>query len=162
MLFVMDADSDVFEGTENAGRLRKITEAFVALTLQPAFNKLPHSCNTARDGAKHMTYATNRRYRVYQADWEQFASLFSAVLQRTDLRTHCAMRYVRFYVCEHGLKMSREAGQVLLNSLIDMDHEHTDVIQIHHASNFSNRRDTSEALLIRLDRLSSLFLGQAL
>lgn len=156
----MDPNSELFDDTNDDKRLRKMVDAvdaFVALVLQKCLNLLSNDTNTARDGAKYVTYKTNGKYNIYHNDWVTFAKLFSDQLKDTDLRTHCAMSCVRFYTCAHGIKMTREAGAGYLEGIIDVDHDYVDIVQIHHASNLSWRNDSNEALLVRLDCLAHLF-----
>lgn len=130
------------------GRVHVIATAFQALVVQKALNDMPLACESARDGAKFSMFDVDRTYEIYEADWPYFASALTARLEMTNLSQNCGMSIVRLYTCEHGLKMSSEAASAYLTDLlVDVDHPHVDVMQLHHATNIA-LRDGDKPLLV--------------
>lgn len=58
------------------------------------------------------------------------------------------MRCARFYVCHHGVRLTKAQGQRVLNSIADIDHAHIDVLQVHRADVFTC--ENNEPLLVKL------------
>jgi len=47
----------------------------------------------------------------------------------------CYMAYVRFYVCEHGMRLENPMAAVVLADTVRVTHDHFDVFHIHRADN---------------------------
>lgn len=110
---------------------------------------LPKMTNTARAGIRYVSYNVDRIYTVMQDDFHDFALHFAEVLSDIDLRNACGMSYVRFYVCQHGMRLRKNLARSLLRRAVDVDHDEVDMIQIHRADTLRVSED--DAILIKLD-----------
>jgi len=64
------------------------------------------------------------------------------------------MTCVRFYVGFHGLRLCKTRARLLLDSVVDLEHAHVDVLQVHRANTL--RCPDGDVLLIKLDGSDSL------
>lgn len=118
---------------EEAGRLRVCASAFIKEIIMRAAKLLDDDTETARAGIKYYRHGSNRSYSVFKTDFPIFAQYLTFVLQDRSLREACGMTCVRFYTDLHGLRLDKESAHSTLNSIVEINHSHIDVLQIHRA-----------------------------
>lgn len=136
--------------THEEGRLRKACSAFILNILTPAVRRLTTMSETAMTGLKYLVYDVDRVYNVVQRDYDCFARSVSTLLETTNLSDVCGMRYVRFYMANHGLRLERHVAKRYVNELVDLDHAHLDVMQIHKANSLILNDGTYDAIVVKL------------
>lgn len=99
-----------------------------------------------------------------QADYEAFAANVTERLRKIHLRDDCGMMCVRFYCCEHSLRLPKEVALAFINNIVDVDYRHVNVIQIHRADNLRFDHDDQDVILTKLygrrtKLISRLFIG---
>lgn len=122
---------------ESEGRLRVTVQSFIHRVIVRAAKRLPKNCDTSRDGLKYVSYDVDRTYRVMQRDFKLFARLVTEELRNIDLRDRCAMSVVRFYNCEHGMRLEKNQAQQVIHQRFRIDHPHAELIQLHRADTIS-------------------------
>lgn len=113
------------------GRVRASCTAFIRNIVIPAVQELPANLATAKTGLRYLSHDVRSSYHVISRDYRVFARLITGQLIVTDTRVTCGMSNVRFYMAEHGLKLGRDAAESFLREIVNVDHEHVDVVQIH-------------------------------
>lgn len=118
-----------------------------------ACKELREDAETARGGAAYVRHYVDREYRVFQRDYRDFAQRFTDVLERIDLREVCGITFLRFYMAQHELRLDKSQAQNMLQRMLDVDHRHMDVAQIHRAhtlvpSNRAANTDDDEGVLL--------------
>jgi len=136
------------------GRLRAACTAFINGIVLPAARRIPVSALTARTGLTSVERDVDRTYTVYRRDYATFAANLTAMLAEVDLRQACGIDCIRFYVCRHGLRLEKSRARALLDAVVDVDHHHVDLLQVHRADTLSFKDDDDDdgsALLVKLD-----------
>lgn len=168
VIFRMDASSPFFDGvpqrstTESEGCTRAACSSFMTNIIIRAAQELPMNTETSKAGIKYVSFDVARNYNVMRADFQSFAKCISHVLLTTDMREVCGMNCVRFYTCQHGMRLEKYWANLFLRDIVDVDHAHVDVLQIHRADNLSF--DDEDPIVVKLsgrenDSLLSLFAG---
>lgn len=55
------------------------------------------------------------------------------ILTELSIRRVLGMRYIRFYVCHHGLRAPRGTAISIVTHRIIIEHQHVDIVQVHRA-----------------------------
>jgi len=84
-----------------------------------------------------------------QTDFASFARRMSFFLGDTNLSTMCGLQFVRFYVSSHGMRLPKRRAEALLREIVNIDHAHMDVLQIHRADNLSFDDGTNDEIIVR-------------
>lgn len=67
-----------------------------------------------------------------------------------DLRSECGIRVIKFYHALHGARIKdKNAAKRYLDSFVDVDHMHVDVVQVHRADVLSC--NDNDALLVQVE-----------
>jgi len=122
-------------GREDDGLLRMSCQAFIKRILFAAIHDINKNTFTARGGAPYLRYDVTRAYRVMAIDYRDVARRVSEILANKNLLELCYMSCVRFYICEHGMRLEKPMAAAVLADTVDMTHEHFDVLQVHRADN---------------------------
>lgn len=160
--FQIDGSSNLLEDVTTKDGHVIATNAFVHNVIVRAAKYLSKDTETARGGISYLSYNVDRTYNITEKDFDAFAANVTEVLTDFDLRNKCGMSIVRFYMCEHGMRLRKESGMVLLKEMANEDHPHVDILQIHCADTL--HFPDGDAILIKVagtreDRhsLNSLF-----
>ncbi|KMQ89010.1 hypothetical protein RF55_11401 [Lasius niger] len=122
-------------GRKEDGPLRTACEAFIRQILFGAIQDIPENTLTARGGAAYVEYDVSRTYRVMASDYDGYVREVSQLLSDVNILETCHMHCVRFYMCEHGLRLDKNLAAAYLADTVDVAHGHLDVLQIHRADN---------------------------
>ncbi|TGZ52329.1 hypothetical protein DBV15_11753 [Temnothorax longispinosus] len=66
-----------------------------------------------------------------------------------DLTNTCGMSYVRLYMYEHDMRLPKDVARCMVDRMVDVDHPHVDIVQIHRADVFRSTGPET-ALLVKL------------
>jgi len=65
----------------------------------------------------------------------------------------CGLKFVRFYVSSHEMRLPKKRAEIFLNEIVNVDHAHIDVLQVYRADNLTFDDNTNDAIIVRNDAL---------
>jgi len=89
-------------------------QAFIKRILFAAIHDIDKNTFTAPGGAPYLRYDVTRAYRVMAIDYRDVARRVSEILASENLLEICYMSCVRFYICEHGMRLEKLLAATIL------------------------------------------------
>jgi len=133
----------------DGGKLRIAVTAFVRAVVIATARLLPMNSKTVRGGLPSVRYNVAGAFNVAPADFQDFARHITSKLSAVNMGRDCAMSEIKFYMCEHGLRLRNEDARRLVNEMTDVEHPHIDVVQVHRADNLTF--PNGDPIVARLD-----------
>jgi len=139
LIFQMDVNSEFYmdiplsDRTEDRqdSHLRAACSAFMLHVVTRAAREIPIESETTQTGFRFVQYDVDRTYSVMQTDFASFAKRCFSL--RIQISVMCGLQFVRFYVSSHGMRLSKKRAEILLHDIVNVDHAHLDVLQVHRA-----------------------------
>lgn len=125
---------------------------FLTAVIIAAARRMPCDSVTAMSGLPYINFETHGSYNIPTNEWLLYVDNVSEILSETRLSKLCGMQFLRFYMCQHEIRAPREAVLEHLTNMVEFDHDHMDIVQIHRADNLSCfYNDCLINVLIKLD-----------
>ncbi|XP_011691096.1 PREDICTED: uncharacterized protein LOC105452019 [Wasmannia auropunctata] len=168
-VFQLDHTSPLFDDMpeyttcEEEGRLVRVaTTAFMHKIMLRAARMLRTDTPTAKTDLKYVLYDVQRSFNVIRREYCSYVRKITKCLLATDLRKKCGISDIRFYMYLHGVRLPKSNARKLLSDMIDIDHDHVDVIQIYRADTLTFKND--DPIVVKLtgrgsDSIASFFEG---
>ncbi|KAL0100556.1 hypothetical protein PUN28_019703 [Cardiocondyla obscurior] len=134
VLFQIDRRSTFFreidDETEKSMARRCVEKIILKLLIQPS-RRLFEDSKTVEGGINLVQYNVNKSFPVCQQDYAAYSSAVENETARLDKRRVFGVSFLRFYSCKHGIRVDPSTARRYLNRLVDVDHPHVDVVQVH-------------------------------
>jgi len=163
VLFQIDSTAGVLRGAprystvRDHGRLVIVRNAFLRNIVVRAARRMPIKSVTAMSGLPWVSDDLDGTYQIASVEWNSFAANMGQIMTEESIRRTCGMGYVRFYTCQHGIREPRLTAMSVVRGIIDIDHPHVDVVQVHVADELTfDNGDVAMVQLVSDNRESSL------
>lgn len=137
--------------------------AFLNQFILAAAKNLPPLCQSARTGVTIATSSVKDKFNIFAIDWPRYTKLVTEALRVAsyNLSEMCGMTYVRFVVCQHGLRATKPAAEQFFYSLVNVSHPHVNVVQVHKADELEPPEDTAVLACVDLKKLRDVTVRNA-
>lgn len=88
-------------------------------------------------------------YHLPASEFADYSAHLADVMQDGSLRRECGIDFLRFYQCQHGMRLP--CGQLAkeADTIADADHPHIDVVQLHRADTLT-AANSEDCLMVRI------------
>lgn len=121
--------------TTHATSPLRMRHAFLDRFVLPAARDLPALSKSAKTGVTSAVSFVKNKYNIYPTDWPHYAKCLTERLRAAshNFEQNCAMTYVRFVICLHGLRATKPTAEKIFTELLRVSHPHVHIVQIHRA-----------------------------